>query len=303
MKKLFILLLVLGIRGIAGAQTSSYDYMKAICDRITTMDRDMTQRFGDTLAVRRVETGVLSQGGGGLTGFTERTLYAGKTYVLYVFTDRRVSNLKMNIYAPAGNEWRLTQTVDKNESTNRSAGNMYGDYELYVMKPDTTAKYKVEIAAPAGDASAARYGMIIWSKEIASSEDGSGSSTNSGTGSGSQGSSGSTYFSTDKKNTCFWDAQQRQYRNCQEENASTLFVLNANKTMFKHTTDQMVSAYYVQHTEYDNANKLMKYDVVSDAGNKYTFMVRDDGSNLTIFCDKGDNSYIVQYSIRRRWSD
>jgi len=299
--------MALGICGMAGAQVSSYDYIKAICDKITNMDRDMTQRFGDTMVVRRVETGVLSQSSDGLTAFTERTLYAGKTYLLYVFTDRRVTDLKMNIYAPAGSQWQLMQTVDKNSNRNKAADDMYGDYELYFMKPDTTAKYKVEIAAPAGNATAARYGMIIWSKELGNTESNPNSSGGTGGTSGTNGngssSAGSTYFSTERKNTCYWDAQQRQYRNCQEDEAATLFVLNANKTMFKHTTDQMTSSYYVQHTEYDSTNRLMKYDVVSDAGNKYTFMVRTDGSSLTIFCDKGDNSYIIKYSIRRKWTD
>jgi len=308
--KLFIFIVALGIQGVARAQVSSYDYIKAVCNKITTMDRDMTRRFGDTLVVRRVETGVLSQTTDGLGAYTTRTLYAGKTYLLYVFTDKRVPNLKMNVYAAAGSQWRLMKTVDDNESRNTAADNMYGDYELYALTPDTSLEYKVEIAAPAGNAAAARYGMIIWSKELGTGEASSGSgSGTSGTSGGNAGTtnpttaSGGTYFSTQKKNTCFWDAQQRQYRNCQEEDAATLFVLNANKSIFKHTTDQMTSTYYVQGTEYDNTNKLMKYNVVSDAGNKYMFMVTDDGSYLTIFCEKGNDSYIVKYTVRRRWTE
>jgi hypothetical protein len=312
--KLFIFLVALGIQGVARAQVSSYDYIKAVCDRITNMNRDMTRRFGDTLVVRRVETGVLSQSTEGLGAYTTRTLYAGKTYLLYVFTDKRVSNLKMNVYAAAGSQWRLTKTVDENESRNKTADNMYGDYELYALTPDSTLEYKVEIAAPTGNATAARYGMIIWSKELGTGEAGNGNGTGNGTGAGTgstsntntanpTATSGGTYLSTQKKNTCFWDAQQGQYRNCQEEDAATLFVLNANKSMFKHTTDQMTSTYYVQRTEYDNKNKLMKYDVVSDAGNKYTFMITDDFSYLTIFCEKGNDSYIIKYSVKRKWTE
>lgn len=320
MKKLFIFFLLLGACSFAHAQVSSYDYIKAICDKISQMNRDMTQRFGDTLVVRRIETGVLSQTTSGLGASTQRTLYAGKTYLVYVFTDRRVADLKMNVYSNSNDKWHLTQTVDKNENKNKSADNMYGDYELYALKPDTSMEYLVEISAPAGNAAAARYGMIIWSKEL-NDEDGSnnnnnnsGSSnpgstrSNQGTsGNGNNGSTGnaagSTYYSTSKKSTCFWDAQQKTFNRCQDEEFSSLFVLNPGKSVFKHTTDKMTSSYFVQSTEYDSKNKLTSYSVVSDAGNKYTLMVSDDNSRVTFFADKGDDSYIVKYTIRKNWTD
>jgi hypothetical protein len=163
MKKLFISLLALPALQIAHAQ-SSYDYIKAICDRIISTDNEMTERFKDTLAVRRIETGILSQSNEGLSASTERTLFSGKTYLVYVFTDRRVMDLKMNVYSNTNNEWHLLKTIDKNQNTNKAADNMYGDYELYDLVVDSTMDYKVEIAAPAGNA-AARYGMIIWSKD------------------------------------------------------------------------------------------------------------------------------------------
>ena len=79
MKKLFIFFLLVGVCGLAHAQVSSYDYIKAMCDKITQMNRDMTKRFGDTLAIKRIETGVLSQGTEGLQASTTRTLYGGVT--------------------------------------------------------------------------------------------------------------------------------------------------------------------------------------------------------------------------------
>jgi hypothetical protein len=168
MKKLFISLFALSVLQIAHAQ-SSYDYIKAICDRITSTDNEMTERFRDTLAVRRIETGILSQSNEGLSASTERTLFSGKTYLVYVFTDRRVMDLKMNVYSNSKNEWHLLKTVDKNQNTNKAADNMYGDYELYALAVDSTMDYKVEIAAPAANAAAARYGMIIWSKDAPAS--------------------------------------------------------------------------------------------------------------------------------------
>jgi hypothetical protein len=305
MKKLLIFIIALAAGRMATAQ-SSYDYINAVCNRIITMDNDMTKRFKDTLVIRRVETGVLSQSGEGLQASTQRTLYSGKTYLLYVFTDRRVPDLKMNVYSQSNGLWQLLQTVNKNENRNSASDNMYGDWEIYAMSPDTTQEYKVEIAAPAGNAAAARYGMIIWSKELKNDQASSGSSgsnqSSSGSGGGSTIASG-TYFSTDRRKTCYWDPNDKVYKNCQEEDAATLFVLNANKTMFKHTTDKMSSTYYVQNKVYKEDKKSTHYEVVSDAGNKYTFIVPDDGSTLMIWCDKGNDSYYINYTIRRRWSE
>lgn len=153
MKRLFIFLLALPVIRTAHAQ-SGYDYIKAICDRIVSTDNEMIERFRDTLAVRRIETGVLKPSSEGLSASTERTLFSGKSYLLYVFTDRRVTDLKMNVYSFSNHQWRLLKTIDKNS----------GDYEQYTLDVDSTMDYKVEIKAPAGNTASPRYGMIIWSK-------------------------------------------------------------------------------------------------------------------------------------------
>ena len=163
MKQPLLLLLTLWLMRTVNAQ-SGFDYTKAILDRIVTADSELTARFKDSLAVRRVETGILSQSKLGMSASTERTLLSGKTYLLHVFTDRRAMDLKMNIYSNKDNEWRLLKTIDKNQNTSKAADNLYGDYELYDLAVDSTMNYRVEITAPAG--SAAGYGMIIWSKDV-----------------------------------------------------------------------------------------------------------------------------------------
>src|SRR5277367_2347589 len=120
MKKLFIFILALPALQIAHAQ-SSYDYIKAVCDRIMKTNNEMIDRFRDTLAVRRIETGILSQSNEGLSATTERTLFSGKTYLVYVCTDRRVMDLKMNVYSNTNSEWRLLKTVNNNQNDDRSA--------------------------------------------------------------------------------------------------------------------------------------------------------------------------------------
>ena len=80
-------------------------------------------------------------------------------------------------------------------------------------------------------------------------------------------------------------------------------MLNANKTVFRHTTDNMSSSYFVQNTTYADDKHLTSYEVVSDAGNKYTFMIPDDGSSLLILNNVDpNNTYYVKYTIRRKWT-
>jgi hypothetical protein len=294
MKKLLIFLLALSVMRTAHAQ-SSYDYIKAICDRIISTDNEMTERFKDTLAVRRIETGILSQSTDGLSASTERTLFSGKTYLVYVFTDRRVMDLRMNVYSNTNGDWRLLRTVNNNRNNNTATDNMYGDYEIYALSVDSTLDYKVEIAAPTGNAAAARYGMIIWSKDAPAQK----TTDPPPTGGGDV----STFFSTERKSTCYWDVTAKEYRNCQDEAATTLFVLNPNKTVFRHTTDNMSSSYFVQNTTYAADKHLTSYEVVSDAGNRYTFMVPDDGASLLILNNVDpNNTYYVKYTIRRKWT-
>ncbi len=114
------------------------------------------------------------------------------------------------------------------------------------------------------------------------------------------------YFSTNYKQECWWNSTTQKYDNCTGSDESSLFKLNADKTMFHHTTASISSDYYVTKHEYDNTNDVNTYDVKSDVGNTYYFIidvknnqVRIVGSNKT----SNDKTYIHVYTIKKAWTE
>jgi hypothetical protein len=88
-------------------------------------------------------------------------------------------------------------------------------------------------------------------------------------------------FSCTYKEYCDWDNVKEEWSsNCIGAAESSLFVWNKDETLFKHTTETITSTYFVQSSEYDKANDVYTYSVVSDVGNKYYFVF--DINNLEI---------------------
>ena len=298
MKKMMILMIVMGISRVAGAQ-SSYEYTRAIYDKIIAMDKEVKKSYGDSMTIRRIETGILAQSGSSLQSSIERMLFTGNRYIFYVFTDKRCRDLKMNVYSTAGDKWTPRQTTDKNEKKTSSSDDLYGDYEIMSITPDTSQDYKIEIVAPAGDAAAARFGMMIWSKDVKAADQTQSQPQTPQTTTGT----GSVYYSINSTKTCYWNAGTKAYENCKDADQSSLFVFNANKTVFTHTTDNLTSKYYVQSNQYNTENKLTQYEVVSDAGNKYTFMVPDDANSIVVVNVAADPAYYIKFIVRRKWTE
>ena len=113
-----------------------------------------------------------------------------------------------------------------------------------------------------------------------------------------------TYFSCDTREECQWDTTSQQFVDCQKSDENSLFKLNKDKTMFEHTTETLKSAYYVAKYTYDDVNDVDVYDVTSDVGNKYTFIVDDVSSEIRIVGTSKDGSiYMLRMHVKQKWSD
>ena len=82
-----------------------------------------------------------------------------------------------------------------------------------------------------------------------------------------------SYYSTNYKQECWWNDATQKYDKCTGSEQSSMFKLNADQTMFHHTTEKISSDYYVTKKEYDKDNDVYTYDVKSDVGNSYFFVV------------------------------
>ncbi len=115
------------------------------------------------------------------------------------------------------------------------------------------------------------------------------------------------YVSTDHKQTCYWNELKSTFDKCDDNpEYASMFTLNADETMFTHTTETGKSSYYVKDKEYKADYKSYVYNVISDVGNKYTFIIDLKNKLLTILSSGHRSSaddYLLKFSIKSSWKD
>lgn len=114
-------------------------------------------------------------------------------------------------------------------------------------------------------------------------------------------------ISTSYKEICNWNPATSDFDQC-GDNAefASMFTLNADETMFNHTTSTIKSAYYVTKKEYSSTCSCYEYDVTSDVGNKYTFIVDLDHNMVKILSSGHDNAkddYLITFTVKSHWKD
>jgi hypothetical protein len=115
------------------------------------------------------------------------------------------------------------------------------------------------------------------------------------------------HISTDYKQTCYWNESKSTFDNCSDNTEyPSMFTLNADQTIFTHTTSTIKSSYYVKDKEYKSEYDSYVYNVTSDVGNKYMFII-DLKNKLMKILSSGHSSssddYLLKYSIKNSWKD
>lgn len=308
MKKILFLGAWLLIAGSAFCQVGSNEYSTAIFRHISTVYTNISGSLKDTFVLRRVETGILSEGKDDLYSSIQRKLFRGNNYTVAAFTDDRVRTFNLSCYRKntETNKWDLVTSVTDPGTKPKEA--LLGESKFLSVSVTEDGTYLFEITAGKNsDNSTARFAMMVYStlQTLASKGSGNGTSTTStGNNNGNNSDDASTFFSIDYLDYCEYDSVGKNFNNCTNKpGEASLFELNANKTMFTHTTSTMTSRYYVQSKKFDSQYKLYTYEVVSDVGNKYTFYVpAGDSGNLSIFKDLGNKSYMLKHHIKRSWT-
>lgn len=111
------------------------------------------------------------------------------------------------------------------------------------------------------------------------------------------------HISCDARETCDWDVETDETTNCTEIEESSLFVLNEDETMFIHTTETMKSAYYIKDKEQREGTTTWVFDVVSDVGNKYLFLVDLKEEKMQIASKSSEEFYLISFNIKHMWID
>lgn len=111
------------------------------------------------------------------------------------------------------------------------------------------------------------------------------------------------YFSCNYREECDWNNSEETFDNCEKWENYSMFKLNNDASMFTHTTDDMKSVYYVESSEYDEEYDVYTYNVVSDAGNKYYWIIDLTNSEIRLMPLDSDNIYLVRFYIKKSWTD
>jgi len=293
MKKLLFLGVGLLVAASAFCQAGSNEYSTAIFHHISTVYGNISANAKDTFVLRRVETGILTEGQNSLYSSIQRKLFRGNSYSVAAFTDDRVKTFDLNCYKKntTTNKWDLVKSETAAGTAKKDP--LMGESKYLTVAVDEDGTYLFEITASKNtDNSTARFAMMVYSKA---------QSLNNPP---PPPPDASTFFSIDGLDYCEYDSVNRNFNNCTSRpGEASLFELNAGKTMFTHTTSSMTSHYYVQSKRLDTQYNLYTYEVVSDVGNRYIFYVPSTNTgNLSIFKEAGNKSYMIKHHIRRSWT-
>lgn len=115
------------------------------------------------------------------------------------------------------------------------------------------------------------------------------------------------HISTDYKQTCYWNTSTSSFDKCGDNSEyASMFTINESETIFTHTTNDIKSSYYVKDKEYKAAYDAYVYNVTSDVGNKYMFIVDLKNKLVKIMSathtDASDD-YLIKFSIKSSWKD
>ena len=108
-----------------------------------------------------------------------------------------------------------------------------------------------------------------------------------------------TSYSCTYREYCNWNEKLGDYETeCRGYEESSLFVMNANKTLFTHTTEKMKSTYYVKRTEYREDYNVTLYYVVSDVGNEYVYIFDPDNKEIRCLAEADDYDTMIRFYVK-----
>lgn len=113
-----------------------------------------------------------------------------------------------------------------------------------------------------------------------------------------------TYFSCYYRQICEWNDFTEDFDICEGYDEQSMFKMNAEETMFIHTTETIRSSYYINSTEYDTERELWVYDVTSDVGNNYMYIFdpNNDEIRVLIFAEDGSSS-LIRFYVKSMWTE
>lgn len=307
MKTIAIFILFQFMVLIGYCQTGSNEYTSATYNYSSTIYTFMKNKFGDTISLRRLETGVLYPVKGQLFASTTRKLFKGNHYMVFAYTDDRVKDFSLKCYK--------NDAVFKEIPSGSKEGSFahIGNYELFSFDATDDAVYEFDIIAP-NQERAARYGLMLFSSTTPQTNQTQ--PNNNGNNNGGDLVSGGVitppsapyvsynidyyqFATLDRTKNAYgaWSAQKTYACN---------FTLNYDQTLFTETAAGKNYYYKVVTKRTSDNQKWFMYDVTNSSGQSLTFFVPTSTNTDGVFRMSRDytsngttTNYLFDYHIVR----
>ncbi len=105
-------------------------------------------------------------------------------------------------------------------------------------------------------------------------------------------------FSCYYREYCDWNSKKEIFVDCEGYEEYSIFEMNAEETMFNHTTETIKSAYHVSKKEYDAVNDVWTYDVTNDVGNPYIYVFDKKNNEIRVLVVKEDKIIMIRFYVK-----
>lgn len=106
-------------------------------------------------------------------------------------------------------------------------------------------------------------------------------------------------ISCSTRQLCSWNGYKAT--DCETSSENSMFKINADETMFEHTTPTISSAYYIKSKK--KSGDVWTLKVTSDVGNEYTFTLDLPGSEVRATGKAVGEGSVVKFLIKRHWTE
>jgi len=112
------------------------------------------------------------------------------------------------------------------------------------------------------------------------------------------------FFTTNYTEYAPWDEEAQDFVDFNGQDQETTFELFEDLSQFIHTTETMQSTYTVNENNYDENTETYEFDVTSDVGNNYQFIIDLNDKKLKVIgIDDDGSAYMVLFHVSDSWTE
>lgn len=221
----------------------------------------------------------------------QRNLSSGYEYFIIGFGNDNIPDLDIKLYKDIPDEWEFTAEDD---SDNNAAS--------VKVTPAESKLYLIKVLANefAENQTAGYYGLVIahHSPDVDEDVEVVNSDNNS-----NNNNSELANLSISTNQTQYGVYENEDVNINKTVETATLFKFNANLSQFQHTNETISSTYFINSKEYDDEDGIWTLEVVSDVGNKYTYLINLTTKTITAVIFEDDGIRVVIFQIKSFWDN